>query len=126
MDQKQASSEVNKLLTGIIIGIFCGALFVVMISDNSVASSDPQEENTKNLETICVEKDIDFVEAYPEDSWERLDKIPESGLIKKDDFTNTDGGIWLTLNTSEADIEPPEKVVYKSVSECTEYTKVAN
>lgn len=125
MDEKDVISETNHLLVGLVIGIFCGGIFVIMIS-GGLTNSEAQETDKNKLETVCVEKDIDFVEAYPEDSWERLDKIPESGLIKKDDFTNTDGGIWLTLNTSEADIEPPEKVVYKSVSECTEYTKVAN
>ena len=114
----------NGILQGIVAGLIAGVIMTVVahtIASVPLQSTQISQEETE-MKKVCVEKDIDFVEAYPEGEWERLEEIPEEGVIKKEDFTNVGGNIWLTLNTSV--VEPPEKIKYKSVSECTAYKEV--
>lgn len=126
MDEKQTSSE-SIILPVFILGMFFGAIsFMTITANTSVGSTESTNSNKNTMDKVCVEKDVDFVEAYPEDSWQKLDQLPDKGVLKKEDFTSVDGGIWVTLNTSEANIEPPQRVKYKSVSECVEYRMVAN
>lgn len=70
---------------------------------------------------FCKEWDYDYVYAYHKDSWQGIEKIPETGVIGKEDFRDTDGSIWLTLNRSEVNLSAPDKVVYHSVKSCVEH-----
>lgn len=57
-------------------------------------------------------------------SWSRLEEIPEKGVISKSDFTSVNGGVWLTINVSEAPIEPPQVVRYSPSYDCVDYKQV--
>jgi hypothetical protein len=70
---------------------------------------------------FCKEWDYDYVYAYNKNAWQRMEKIPETGVIGKEDFRDTGGGIWLTLNRSEVNVSAPDKVVYHSVKTCVEH-----
>lgn len=79
-------------------------------------------DNNYEKKTVCSEWDWDYVKAYPESNWERLEKIPDTGVIQKNDLRSVNGGIWITIDRDKANVSAPDKVTYKSVKNCVNHT----
>jgi len=127
------SVEIKNLADYGMKGLAWGAGFstVILLSSLLIQTMQPGpsiqlvENKKQETKTVCTEKDIDWQPAYPKGQWQKLDRLPETGIEEYNNYSALDGvNVWTTINVEEANITPPEKMTYKAVTQCLEWRKM--